>query len=381
MQEHAVCITGLQRSYPEISRNIHYSLSSLYSGWHDSDNRASTVAAASLGPETIADAQRSKAWSLDRAVAFFGVRPANDSWASVRTDLPPLTGESIQTPCGLGRAPWFSAFAKSNHQRVAYSFSFVQMMCDLRACHQLVQDDEGRTGRQFATIARLRLDLAWETPLVMPRTLLPNTVYTSRMNTKLGLNDKWAIGRREAMATYLNRVQLIPLANSMWNRSTPTVSLRATSRTEGVLYYDCGGNSNINVAFRCLARRTAKTDWQHRTVSGALQLSPALARPQRRFVMTSEGFLMWALWRGNVTIAFEPSWMFCKFGNSVNTTARRCVPRMRLRKRCRSLVCTGGLTDCACQNTTCGGAKTWYCEEVEGIQLTLDPYGALGATL
>ena len=33
-QEHAVCITGLQRSYPEISHNIHYSLSHFYSGWH-----------------------------------------------------------------------------------------------------------------------------------------------------------------------------------------------------------------------------------------------------------------------------------------------------------------------------------------------------------
>ena len=31
------------------------------------------------------------------------------------------------------------------------------------------------------------------TPLVMPPRLLPNTVYSSRMNTKTGMNDKWAL--------------------------------------------------------------------------------------------------------------------------------------------------------------------------------------------
>ena len=374
MQEHAVCITGLERSYKEIRRNIHYSLSSLYSGWDDSGNHASTVAPAGLGPEAATHTQQMKAWRLDRAVAFFGVRPANDSWSSVRTDLPPLTDESIQTPCGLGRAPWFSAYAKSNTQRVVYSFSFVQMMCDLRACHKMVEDHEGRTGRQFVTIARLRLDLAWETPLVMPPTLLPDTVYTSRMNTKLGLNDKWAIGRRRAMATYLDRVRLIPFANSMWNRSARAIGLKATGRTEGMLLYDCGAGK-INAPFRCFAKRTAKTDWQQFNVSGAQQLSPSpVPPPQRRFTFTSEGFLMWALWRGNVTIAFETSWMFCKFGNAVNFTARRCVPRMRLRQQCRSLVCPGSLTDCACRNISCGGTKVWYCENVTGIQLALDPY-------
>jgi len=355
-----VCITGLQRSYPEISHNIHYSLSNLYSSWHEQN---ATIA----DPEFASNTART-AWSLESSVSFFGVRPANDSWATVRTDLPPLAGESIQTPCGLGRAPWFSAYAKTTTQRVTYAFSFVQMMCDLRACHTLVQAHEQRVGRQFLTVARLRLDLAWETPLVMPRPLRPNTVYTSRMNTKAGMNDKWAIGRRKAMAVYLNRVLLIPIANAMHNKSARLASLKPAGRAgEGLLDYDCGG-AKTNVAFRCKPSHPPSTAWQHTSVGEA--------PPQRRFIMTSEGFLMWALWRSNVTVAFEPEWMFCKFGNSVNTTARICVPRMRKRTSCQTLVCPGGLTDCGCRNTTCGEGKTqmWYCERVAGNQLALDPY-------
>ena len=368
-QQHAVVITGLQRSYSEISHNIHFSLSNLYSGW---GNR---------------DATNGAPFDLGQSVAFFGVRPANDSWPVVRTDLPPLMGESIQTPCGLARAPWFSAWAKTTTQRVTYSTSFVQMMCDLRAGHELILAHEKRVGREFETVARLRLDLAWETPLVMPPEIAPNTVYTSRMNTKAGLNDKWALGRRAPMATYLDRVRLIPLANALWNRSAAPIMLKSGGGKEGLMYYDCGAGK-INVRFTCLPKRIARTMWQPLPdgLSAAEDAAPATARgavnlaappAQRRFSMTSEGFLMWALWRGNVSVGFEPSWMFCKFGNAANFTARTCVPRMRQQRPCNSLVCAGGLTDCACKNaTTCGEGKKalWYCESTRGKQLSLDPY-------
>ena len=90
----------------------------------------------------------------------------------------------------------------------------------------------------------------------------------------------------------------------------------------------------------------------------------------------------WALWRENVTVVYEPSWMLCKFANASGWTARTCVPRMRRRERCASLVCTGGGVDCACRaNATCssgGGARAWYCQEVAGQQLSLDPYAAGG---
>lgn len=371
--KHAVCITGLQRSYPEISHNIHYSLSNLYSGWSSSH-----ISGSQQHESLMAASSRRRAFSLERNVGFFGVRPANDSWATVRTDLPPLLGESIQTPCGLGRAPWFSAYAKTQTQRAVYAFSFVQMMCDLKACHRLIQEHELKVGRQFLTVARLRLDLAWETPLVMPKVLRPNVVYSSRMNTKAGMNDKWALGRRAAMATYLDRVDLIPVANALFNRSGKALTLKATNGKEGLLMFACAPGS-VNIAFTCPPAYAKTTLWQFRDGSAGVSagLSPTNTR---RFTMTSEGFLMWALWRGNVSAAFDPSWMFCKFGNAVNTTARICVPRMRKRGSCRSLVCPGGLTDCGCKNTTCltdPKRPLWYCEAVRGQQLTLDPYDGL----
>lgn len=365
---HGVCITGLERSYPEFSHNVHYSLSNLYAGWRGVDGDGDAAAAP---------------LPLNRAVAFFGIRPANDSWSTVRTDLPPLAGEAIQTPCGLGRAPWFTAWAKTGTQKVTYGFSFIQMMCDLRACHQLVLEHERRVGRSLVTLARLRLDLAWETPLVMPPRLEPNTVYSSRMNTKTGMNDKWALGRRDAMSTYFERVRLIPLANAMWNRTAPLTSLKATGSKEGLMRYDCGG-AKINVPFRCGPTRGQSTVWQRADAVGLsyrgdtpVEVPPRAVLPQRRFSMSSEGFLMWALWRGNVSVAFETSWMFCKFGNAVNFTARICVPRMRKRGACETLVCPGGLTDCFCKNSTCAdkkGQAVWYCERSRGRQLALDPY-------
>ena len=373
---HAVCITGLERSYPEISHNIHYSLSNFYGAWRGIDGQDATADAAA------GSSSSSSRWRLEDSVAFFGVRPANDSWPTVRTDLPPLTGESIQTPCGLGRAPWFSAWAKTKTQQAMYGFSFIQMMCDLRACHQMVLAHERKVARDFATVARMRLDLAWETPLVMPPRLMPGTVYTSRMNTKTGINDKWAIGLRSAMAAYFERVRLIPMVNAMWNKSAHSVGLKASGRAEGLLNYDCGAGK-VNIAFRCFPRRTVKTEWQRPDAVGLAYRSDlpveVPSHPlQRRFAMSSEGFLMWALWRANMSIAFEPSWMFCKFGNAVNFTARVCVPRMRRRGSCMSLVCAGGTTDCLCRNQTCAGKNPaqpmWYCEAAAGKQLALDPY-------
>ena len=385
--KHAVCVTGLQRSYPEISHNLHYSLSHLYSGWrHGGDSTAADVAAARASEQQRLQ-QRSDAlprsrrsltghgehgrggWSLGRNVAFFGVRPANDSWATVRTDLPPLVGESIQTPCGPSRPAWFSAYAKTNAQRVTYGNSFVQSLCDLRDCLQLVEYNERRVGRQFLTLARLRLDLAWETPLTMPQVLQPNVVYTARMNTKAGVNDKWAIGRRAPMLAYLTRVQFIEKANRLYNRTAASAALRASIARDGLLHYECPQGSN-NKAFVCHPRRIRGAEWQHESAAqGALNHLPQ----RRRFVLTSESFLHWALWRQNVSVGYDPSWMFCKFGNSINTTSRICVPRMRKRRSCGSLVCQGGLTDCFCQNTTCLQTQ-WYCENVAGKQLSLDPW-------
>ena len=341
---HAVCVTGLQRSYPEISHNIHYALSTLYAGWRHStmhgangmgssgsgsggsggsssrsgrSSTGGTATEAATGGGLASSAPEGLTWPgradrvhsrrsrvLERSVAFFGVRPANDSWATVRTDLPPLLNESIQTPCGPQRPVWFSAYAKTHSQRLTYGHSFVQMLCDMRVCHEMIQEHERRVGRPFLTIARLRLDLAWETALQMPAVLLPNVIYTTRMNTKTGINDKWAIGRREPMGVYLDRVQLIPLANQLHNRSARPASIRATAGRDGLLNFECPNGAN-NIAFTCAPRRMRTTAWQY----PAEELSNG--PNQRKFLMTSEGFLFWALWRSNVSVGYDPSWMFC----------------------------------------------------------------------
>lgn len=254
----------------------------------------------------------------------------------------------------------------------------------------MVQAHERAAGRQFLTLARLRLDLAWETPLTMPLVLLPNVVYTTRMNTKVGVNDKWAIGRRAPMGAYLDRVQFIETANRLYNRSGPAAGTRASARHDGLLHYQCPNGVN-NQAFICQPRHIQGTEWQQslemagddeQVTSGDsgggskfAKVTATISSPlRRRFTMTSESFLHWSLWRSNVSVGYEPTWMFCKFGNSINTTARICVPRMRNRTGCGSLICQGGLTDCFCKPNTCT-STAWYCQDVAGKQLSLDPWG------
>lgn len=368
---HAVCITGLERSFPEIHRNVHLSLLNLYGGADDAARRRRRPSVNQLLERRLEGAERGSA-RLGRLAAFFGVRPANDSWATVKAGgLPPLAGESVQTPCGENPdPPWFSAFSRSNTQRVIYRRTFVQVLCDLAACHELVKAHERRVGRPFETIARLRLDLAWEAPLTMPPTpLRPNTVYTTRMNTKSGVNDKWAIGLRAPMAAYLDRVALLRTATAMYNRSGAPAARLAGRRSDGLASYDCS-EGRTNTAFACHAQsRNRTTSWQDAGPRGARAPSES---PTRKFIMTSEGFLQWALWRHNVSVGYEPKWMFCKYKlpNPFNDSLKKCIPRMRQHRACPALVCSSSSTDCVCREAPCG--SQWYCEDVVGKQLFID---------
>lgn len=81
-----------------------------------------------------------------------------------------------------------------------------------------------------------------------------------------------------------------------------------------------------------------------------------------------------------MTVAYEPLWMFCKFGDASNGTARICVPRMRRRVPCKSLGCQSSGIDCGCNNATCThydkrahkNVTHWYCAQSGGRQLALD---------
>ena len=46
--------------------------------------------------------------------------------------------------------------------------------------------------------------------------------------------------------------------------------------------------------------------------------------------MTSEGFLEWSLWRHNVSVYREASWMFCKFSDATNKVAKYITTKPQL---------------------------------------------------
>ena len=162
LPQHALCITGLQRSYPEFALNVRASLANLYTGREG---------------EVAGDEGEASRTALRGAVTFFGVRPANDSWHAVRATLPPLAGEAIQAPCGIATPEWFTAYSRSWEQRRQFMRSFVQMMCDFRQCLRLIEQHEAtsRRGHPFTTLARLRLD---RTPRLVRQLPFELTVHT-----------------------------------------------------------------------------------------------------------------------------------------------------------------------------------------------------------
>ena len=368
---HAVCITGLQRAFPRIAPNIRRSLASLYDAVEEEESSTPSLRTAD-----------SPGRSLGQVASFFGVRPGNDSWSAVYAHLPPLANETLQTPCGVSPPRWFSVYVRSGSAKERYLISrtFVQSLCDQADCMRQITNYEGsaRRGRRFHTIARLRLDLAWEVPLRMPPMgLLAHTVHLPRMNAKAGVNDKWAIGLRIPMGVYLHRVHAIAAANVLLahNKSAPSAGLfwMHSERAKGSSTTDfkCSDRGAGEGQLLCRPQLDNHTAWQR--TGGAVE-------DQRKFAFTSEGFLQWSLWRHNISIAYESRWMFCKCKEVGNMTARTCVPRMRQATPCVSLVCTGGGVDCAChkeRRCTSRDPKTgrnttmWYCQDVAGRQLDL----------
>ena len=63
--EHAVCLTGLERSFAEIGGNVREGVYRL------------------LGPR----------------VTWFGVKPPHDAWSTIHTLLPPFAAVERQTTC------------------------------------------------------------------------------------------------------------------------------------------------------------------------------------------------------------------------------------------------------------------------------------------
>lgn len=162
----AACVTGLERSFPEIGRNV-------------------------LG----------SVLQVGRSVEFFGVRPANDSWEAMRRAVHFQT-TVLQRPCTsvsrpVGYYPRWSVAP------------FVQSLCDLQSCDTIIHEHEVARNSSFASVMRLRLDIYWEMPVRLPLIFDPDTVHVPSMSRCHGFCDKFAVGGRAGMAAYLQRVQYI----------------------------------------------------------------------------------------------------------------------------------------------------------------------------
>ena len=154
----AVCITGLERSYLEISRNVKQTISILHSP------------------------------------VVFGVRP-RDSWNNVDIRFGAIAN---QTTCAMPRIPqqFFPPGAR---------LGLKLQLCDLSACEQLMTDYEILHNVTFALVMRLRLDLFWEIIPVLPSKILLDDVFVPKMSHCGGICDKFAIGGRNGMRSYFVR--------------------------------------------------------------------------------------------------------------------------------------------------------------------------------
>ena len=356
MPAHAVCITGLQRSFHEISGNIQAAVASLHGG-------------------------------SDSNVVWFGVRPPQDPWTEVHARLPPLRTEVEQQQCMSGRPiTWFSAYARGGPSQFWHTYHvWVQTLCDQLLCDQIIAAHEKSEKVRFQTVARVRLDLAWETTLRPPAVLEPDTVYVPAMNQKAGVNDKFAYGMRGPMRVYLRRAADIVVAESFFNRSTKA---EFAGRYGALAQYSCHGAL-------CRPVWGGGHQWQldhsHRAnrhpIVRATENHPAIWETNvtqeghtKSFKMTSEGFLEWSLWRHNVSVYRQSSWMFCKFSDASNQTARTCVPRFRKRQQCATLHCSANGVDCVCPMTKvsqwCGGKCVDACKSAmrkNGSQILQEP--------
>ena len=186
---HAVCVTGLERSFVAIGDNVRQGILRF------------------LGTPSI---------------KFFGVRPRQDNWTMIR-QLFPVTENQIelQTWCYSSDAElnltstWqhCDARARAHDCRRA----FLQALCDLAHCEAMIRAHELSRRGHFKTITRLRPDLFWEAVVEAPviDVIDNTTVYVPASDSQGGINDHLAYGGRWAMQQYLTRGRYIMTAPTL----------------------------------------------------------------------------------------------------------------------------------------------------------------------
>lgn len=153
----AACVTGLERSYAEISSNIKATLGIL------------------------------------QGAVLFGVNPSR-SWNSVDIAFDMVRNQSL---CAMERTRRFYP---------AGAWQGLQLeLCDLSVCEEMLAAYEAARNTAFHTVMRLRLDLFWETIPVLPPMIQPDDVFVPSMSHCNGVCDKFALGGRSGMRSYFVR--------------------------------------------------------------------------------------------------------------------------------------------------------------------------------
>lgn len=305
----AVCLTGLQRSFPEIGGNIKEAVDYL------------------LPPN---------------ATEIFGVRPADDPWDAVRRLLP-MQRVVTQAPCqknlslslrlyyfchqhgrkrakGPGCAVAGGGELTGSAEYCGCTRSMVQELCDLQVCARMLREREAEVGRLFEVVLRLRADLLWETRIALPSPVPPRTLFVPWLEPNAGYNDHVAFGDRQTMETYLTRSELLG-DEAVWGDNRP-------------LPYVYGGGLPLR----------------------------GPATPSGRPRVTSEQFLRAVLYRAGVRVVPLKLWAYCLFSRKSLLDQRGaygCIARARTRTRCSSLVCANSNQKywCNCWNASCAALE------------------------
>jgi len=305
----AVCLTGLQRSFPEIGGNIKEAVDYL------------------LPPN---------------ATEIFVVQPADDPWDAVRRLLP-MQRVVTQAPClhnlslslrlyyfchqhgrkrakGRGCALAGGGELTGSAEYCGCTRSMVQELCDLQVCARMLREREAEVGRLFEVVLRLRADLLWETRIALPSPLPPRTLFVPWLEPNAGYNDHVAFGDRQTMETYRTRGELLG-DEAIWGDNRP-------------LPYVYGGGLPLR----------------------------GPATPSGRPRVTSEQFLRAVLHRAGVRVVPLKLWAYCLFSRKSLLDQRGaygCIARTRTRTRCSSLVCANNNQKywCNCWNASCAVLK------------------------
>ena len=197
-----VCLTGLQRSFPEIAHSVKDGTYQL------------------AGP--------------DSQLTFFGVKPPEDDWSFVAQQLP-LSAMEPQVQCDPAVSwlmeRYYHCDGKSRGGASGCRHSFLQEICDLDHCWRMMQAHEAQHQFRWDALMRIRLDVLWEVRPTLPHTFESNEIFVPWMDSASGVNDHVASGGRDAMVSFLSRKRHLN-STEVWQKSSIASLHRNYERTK-----------------------------------------------------------------------------------------------------------------------------------------------------